>query len=82
MNKTIDMMVKLLEKNTIPLPYGAKKMDGGSNYEREERFHALVAGYSGVSSFIIDFRCLKAHGFQTRLLLGPTSIQWSILPHG
>ena len=54
MNKTIYMMVQLLEKNNIPLPDGEKKKDGGSNSENKERCHALVVGYSRYSSFIID----------------------------
>ena len=54
MKKTIDIMVQLLEKNNIPLPDDARKKDGGSNSEDKERFHALVAGYSGSPSFIID----------------------------
>ena len=37
MKKTIDMMVQLLEKNNISLPYGAKKKDGSSNFENKER---------------------------------------------
>ena len=54
MNNTIDMMAKLLENNNIPLSYGARKKDGGLNYENKDRCHALVVGYSGSYSFMID----------------------------
>ena len=54
MNKTIDMMAQLLEKNNIPVPEGTRKKDGGSVSDNKERFHALVVGSSKSSSFIID----------------------------
>ena len=54
MKKTIDMMVQLLEKNNIPLLEGARKKYGGSSSDNKERCHALVAGYSNYSYFIID----------------------------
>ena len=41
-------MVQLLEKNNILLLEGVRKKEGGS------RFHALVSGSSGYSSFMID----------------------------
>ena len=48
------MMVQLLEKNDIPLSGDARKKDGGLNFENKERCHALVVGYCGYSSLIID----------------------------
>ena len=54
MNKTIDMMVQLLEKNNIPLPYGTRKKEGALNSKKKERCHALVYGYSESFSFLID----------------------------
>ena len=54
MNKSIDMVAQLLEKNNIPLPDGAKKKDGGLNFENKEWCQALVDGYYGYSFFIID----------------------------
>ena len=54
MNKTIDVMAQLFEKNNIPLLDGGKKKDGGSNYENNERCHAPVVLSSRYSSFIID----------------------------
>ena len=54
MKNTIDMMEHLLEKNNIPVPEGSRKKDGGSGSKNKERFHALVAGSSDSSSFIID----------------------------
>ena len=54
MKKTIDMMVKHLEKNNIPLPECTRKKEEGSSSENKDRCHALVLGSSGSSSFIID----------------------------
>ena len=54
MNKTIDMMEKLLENNNVPLPKSERKKDGGSGSNNKDRCHALVAGSSDSSSFIID----------------------------
>ena len=48
------MIMKLLDKNNIPLPYGARKKEGGSNYENKDRCHALVFGSSVSSSFVIN----------------------------
>ena len=45
MMKTIGMMVQLLEKNSMPLPEGAMKKEGGSSSNNKETFHALVVGY-------------------------------------
>ena len=57
MKKTIDTMVQLQEKNNIPVPDSARKKDGtSSSKERKEKFHALVAGTSKSSSFIIYSR--------------------------
>ena len=53
MKKQIDMLTQLLEKHNISLPNGAKK-EGASNFEDNERFHALVASTVRSSSFIID----------------------------
>ena len=54
MNKTIDMMSQILEKNNIPLLEGAMKKEGGSSSENKDICHALVVGSSGSSSFIIN----------------------------
>ena len=54
MKKTNEMMAQLLEKNNIPLLDGARKKEGGSNFENNERCYALVVGCSCSSSFIID----------------------------
>ena len=45
---------EILEKKNIPLPEGARKKEGGSRSKNKDRFHALVTGYLGSSSFIID----------------------------
>ena len=82
MKKIIDMMAQVLEKNTIPLPNGEKKKDGGSNYENKKRCHALVVGSSGSSSFIIDSGASRHMDSVKKLLLLATSIQCSIHPHG
>ena len=42
MKKQIDMVSQILKKYNISLPEGAKKKEGGSNFEDKERFHALV----------------------------------------
>ena len=54
MQKKIDMLTQILEKNNISLPDCSKKREGGSNSEDRERVHALVAGTSSSLSFIID----------------------------
>ena len=54
MNKTIDMMAQLLEKNNIPILEGTRKKEGGSRSENNDICHALVTIYLGSSSFIID----------------------------
>ena len=54
MNKKIDMLTQILEKNNISLPDSSKKREGGSNSEDIERVHALVVGTSSSPSFIID----------------------------
>ena len=54
MKNTIDMMAQLLEKNYIPIPDGARKKDGRSGSDNKEKCHALVAGSSDPSTFIID----------------------------
>ena len=59
MNKTIDMMAQLLEKNNIPIPKGTGKKDGNLGSHNKERFHALVDGSSDSSTFIIDSRALR-----------------------
>ena len=53
MNKAIDMVTQLFEKNIIPLPKGARMKEGGSSLENKEICHDLVVRYSGSSSFII-----------------------------
>ena len=47
-------MAQLLEKNNIPVPDNARKKDGSSRSDGKEKCHALVAGTSNSSSFIID----------------------------
>ena len=54
MEKKIDMLTQLLEKNTISLSDCSKKREGGSNSKDRERVHALVDGTSRSPSFIID----------------------------
>ena len=54
MKKQIDMMNQILEKNNISLPGGASKKEGGSNFEGQERVHALVVITVRSHSFIID----------------------------
>ena len=54
MKKTIKQMAQLLEKNNIPVPNSARKKDGTSSSDNKEKCHALVAGTSNSSSFIID----------------------------
>ena len=59
MNKTIDMMAQILEKNNIPLPNGTREKEACSNFKGKERFHALMANTSKYSSFIIDYKASK-----------------------
>ena len=47
------MLTQLLEKNGISLPESSKKREGGSSSDDRERVHALVAGTSSSTSFII-----------------------------
>ena len=54
MNKTIDMITHLLERNNIPVPNSARKKDGSLAFDNKEKRHALVAGSSHPSTFIID----------------------------
>ena len=55
MKKTIDTMTQLLEKNNIlVLDDARKKYGNSSSSEGKEKCHALVAGTSNSSSFIID----------------------------
>ena len=56
MNNNIDMMARLLEKNNILVPDGARKKDGSSGSDNKEKCHALVAGSSDPSTLIIDSR--------------------------
>ena len=44
MNNTIDLMAHLLEKNTIPLPEGARRKEVGLIFEEKEKWHALMVG--------------------------------------
>ena len=48
------MMSQILEKNNIPLPNGARKEEGGLNFQNKDRFHALVTASSESSSIIMD----------------------------
>ena len=59
MNKMIDMMAQLLDKNNIPGPEGTRKKDGGSGSDNKERCHALVVGSSKPSISIIDSRASR-----------------------
>ena len=54
MKKQIDTLNQILEKHNISLPNGAKKKEGASNFEDNERFDALVASTVRSSSFIIE----------------------------
>ena len=55
MKNTIDTMAQLLEKNNIPVPDSARKKHGNSSSnESKEKCHALMAGTSKYSSFVID----------------------------
>ena len=54
MNKTIDQMVQLMEKNSIHVPDDARKKDGTSSSDNKEKCHALVEGTSNSPTFIID----------------------------
>ena len=47
-------MSKLLEKNSISLPKGAKKSDAGTKSGDHERCHALKVGFSQSQAFLID----------------------------
>ena len=53
MNKNIDMLTQILQKNNISLPEGAKKKEEGSSSEEKERVHALVESTVRSPSFII-----------------------------
>ena len=59
MNKYIDTLNQLLEKNNISLPGGESKKKGGSSFEDQERVHALVARTVISPSFIIDYGAYK-----------------------
>ena len=67
MKKTISKMVQLLEKNNIPVPDNARKKDGTSSSDGKEECHALVAGTSNSSYFIIDLGAYR-HMVATREL--------------
>ena len=54
MKNTIDMMAQLLEENNIPVPDGARKKDGTSSFDNNEKFQAFAVGSSNPSTFIID----------------------------
>ena len=55
MKKNIDMLTQILEKQTISLPKGAEKKEGGPGFEDKERVHAMVTSTVISPSFIIDF---------------------------
>ena len=59
MNKQIDMLTQILEKNSISLLGGASKKEGGSSFEDQERVHSLVASTVISPSFIIDYGASK-----------------------
>ena len=60
MKKIIDTMAQVLEKNNIPIPNSIRKKDGNSSSnESKEKCHALVAGTSNSSSFVIDSRASR-----------------------
>ena len=54
MKNTIDQMVKLLEKNNIPIPNRERKKYGTSSSDNKEKCHALVVGTYNSSTFSID----------------------------
>ena len=66
--ETIDQMAQLLEKNNIPVPDGVRKKDDTSSLDNKEKCHALVAGASNSSTFIIDLGESR-HMVSTRELL-------------
>ena len=55
MKNNIDQMAKILERNHISLPKGARKTDYGNKSDDHERCHALKAGFSQSQDFPIYF---------------------------
>ena len=70
-------MVKLLEKNNIPVLDRTRNKDGTSSSDNKEKCHALVAGTSNSWSFIIDSRDSR-HMLSTRELV--SSIHLNVNP--
>ena len=56
-------MAHLLEKKNILAPESRRKKDRSSRSENKERCHALVAGSSNSSSFIIDSKASRHMAF-------------------
>ena len=59
MNKQIDMLAQLPENKNISLPGSTSKKEGGSNFEDQERVHALVASNVRYTSFMVDSRASR-----------------------
>ena len=64
MKKTIYHIAQLLDKNNIPVLYGARNKDGTSSLDNKEKCHALVVGTYNSSTFIIDSGASR-HMFST-----------------
>ena len=56
MNKTIDLISRLLEQHNIFLLEGPRKADSGDKTKDHERCNALKAGFSKSRVFLIDSR--------------------------
>ena len=56
MNKSIDKMALLLEKNNITLLHGARKKDNGDQNDHPKRGHTLMASVLNSKSLLIDLR--------------------------
>ena len=54
MKKQIDQLSALLTQNHISLPQRAKKFDVGKTTEDHERCHALKAGLTRSTTYLID----------------------------
>ena len=54
MNKQIDILTQILDNHNISLPEGTNKKESASNFEDEERVHALEASTVRSYSFNID----------------------------
>ena len=59
MKKTIEQMSKILEKDNISLPEGARKDDSEDKTKYHERCHALKVGFLKSHAFLIDLEASK-----------------------